>query len=430
MEKMKLLIVNIKSLILILDKDVACVKGKAMSEPVCLENAWIMCNDGTISDFGSHSEIDQEKLVNFNGEIIDARGKLVIPSFCDSHTHLVFSEPRESEFVDRIKGLSYEEIAKRGGGILNSSNKLNKVSEDELFAGAMERLEEIIGYGTGAVEIKSGYGLSLDGELKMLRVIKRMKEVSPIPVKATFLGAHAMPLLYKDNRKGYIDLLIDKMLPAIAEEQLADFIDVFCDRGFYTVEETTRILEAGARFNLVPKIHANELDFSGGIQVGVKYNALSVDHLEFTGDDEITCLLKSQTMPTLLPSTAFFLGLHDPPARKMIDAGLPVALASDYNPGSSPSGRMGFILSLACIRLRMLPEEALHAATINSACAMGVEKECGSISIGKRANLIITQPASSLALLPYKFGNDWIDSVIVNGKVYKRGLNMLKWPSN
>lgn len=410
---MQLLIKNIKSLVQILESGISLVKGKDMSKLAALENAWILCDNGLIADFGRHGE--KHEPLSFTGTVIDAAGRFVLPSFCDSHTHLVFAAPRESEFVDRIKGLTYEEIARRGGGILNSALRLNETPEQELFESAKERLYEIIMQGTGAVEIKSGYGLSVEGELKMLRVIKKLKEVSPVPIKANFLGAHAMPLSFKTNRSGYIDQMINEMLPVIAEEKLADFIDVFCDRGFYTVEETDRILQAGAKYNLVPKIHANELDYSGGIQVGVKHKARSVDHLEFTGDEEISCLLGSATMPTLLPSTAFFLGLHDPPARKMIDAGLPVALASDYNPGSSPSGRMSFILSLACVKLKMTPEEAIHASTINSAYAMDVEKECGSITKGKRANLIITKPITSLAYIPYRYGNDMIEKIIVNG---------------
>jgi len=414
---MSLLIKNIKSLVGISEPGIRCLKGNAMADLNAINHAWLICKNGLISDFGKHDGTETEKLGALKGETIDASGKMVLPSWCDSHTHLVFAGPREGEFVDRIKGLSYEDIARNGGGILNSAKKLNATSEEELFESALQRIMEIISHGTGAVEIKSGYGLSVEGELKMLRVIKRLKEVSPIQIKANFLGAHAMPTEFKENRNGYIKLMTDEMLPAIAQEKLADFIDVFCDRGFYTVEETDRILEAGAKYGLKPKIHANELDYSGGIQVGVKHHALSVDHLEFTGDDEIKCLLASETMPTLLPSTAFFLGLHDPPARKMIDAGLPVALASDYNPGSSPSGRMSFIISLACIRLKMLPAEAIRAATLNSAYAMGLEKECGSITKGKRANFFITSSMPSFAYIPYRYGNDEIEQVIIDGKL-------------
>jgi imidazolonepropionase len=347
---------------------------------------------------------------------VDAAGGMVAPSWCDSHTHIVFASPREQEFVDRINGLTYEEIARRGGGILNSAKKLADAGEEELLEGALSRINEIIGFGTGAVEIKSGYGLSFEGELKMLRVIKKLKAISPIPVKATFLGAHAVPLEFKDKRDHYIRLLIDKMLPVIAEEGLADYNDVFCDRGFFTVEETDQLLEAGWKYNLRPKIHANELDFSGGIQVGVKHNALSVDHLEFTGDEEIKLLLNSSTMATILPSTAFFLKLKYAPARAMIDAGLPVALATDYNPGSSPSGNMPFVLSLACIHMNMTPEEAINAATLNGAYAMDLSDKLGTVSPGKKASFYITKPLSSPAFLPYAFGSNLISRKFIDGR--------------
>jgi imidazolonepropionase len=381
-----------------------------------IQDAWLAIEDDLIVDYGKMD--DWPGISDWSGlEVVDAANKIVLPAFCDSHTHLVFAAPRETEFVDRIKGLTYEEIAKRGGGILNSAKRLQNTSEDELFDSALVRLDEIKGMGTGAVEIKSGYGLSLKDEIKMLRVVKRLKQNHDLTIKASFLGAHAMPTEFKENREKYISILIDEMLPQVAQEQLADYCDVFCDKGFYTVDETDRILNAAAKYNLTPKIHANELDFSGGIQVGVKHKALSVDHLEFTGDEEIEALLKSDTMPTLLPSTAFFLGLHYPPARKMIDAGLPLALASDYNPGSSPSGKMTFILSLACVKLKMTPEEAVAAATINGAYAMGLNKTHGSITIGKKANLIITKEVSSLAYIPYAFGANVIDSMIINGKI-------------
>ena len=353
-------------------------------------------------------------------DVLDGGGRLVFPTWCDSHTHIVYTSSREAEFVGRIKGLTYEEIAKNGGGILNSAERLNNTSEDELFESALERLKEITTYGTGAVEIKSGYGLSAEGELKMLRVIKRLKETSPLTIKATFLGAHAIPLKYKQRRQEYIDLIINDMLPIIGKEKLADYCDVFCDRGFFTPDETDAILQAGWKYGLQPKIHANELDYSGGIQVGVKNKALSVDHLEFTGDKEIEALLSSETMPTLLPSTAFFLGLHYPPARKMIDAGLPVALASDYNPGSSPSGRMPFILSLACVKLKMLPEEAINAATINSAYAMGLSSTHGTITVGKKASLFITKPMANYNVIPYSFGSDLIETVLIEGTVQNK----------
>ncbi|HXB11805.1 MAG TPA: imidazolonepropionase [Bacteroidia bacterium] len=411
---MKTLIQNIKTIVQVTAKPKEKVCGKDMSILPCLDNAWISIENGLISGFREMKDIPAK--AHFD-EVIEANGRLVFPSWCDSHTHIVYAGSREGEFVDRIRGLSYEEIAKKGGGILNSAEKLNKTSEDELFESASARLKEITHYGTGAVEIKSGYGLSLEGEIKMLRVIKRLKQHSPLTIKASFLGAHAVPAKYKQNRQEYIDLIINEMLPVIGKEKLADYCDVFCDRGFFTPDETDAILKAGWKHGLQPKIHANELDYSGGIQVGVKNKALSVDHLEFTGDKEIAALLLSATMPTLLPSTAFFLGLHYPPARKMIDAGLPIALASDYNPGSSPSGRMSFIISLACVKLKMLPEEAINAATINSAYAMGVGATHGSISIGKKASLFITKPISNYSLIPYSFGSDLIETVMIEGKV-------------
>ncbi|HSY76642.1 MAG TPA: imidazolonepropionase [Bacteroidia bacterium] len=412
---MKILIENIKTIVGANPTPKDKLSGKEMSVLPCVDNAWISIADGLISAVGTMKEGAPAK-ATFD-KVINAEGRFVFPSWCDSHTHIVYAGSREAEFVDRIRGLSYEEIARNGGGILNSAERLNKTSEDELFDSAMNRLKEITRYGTGAVEIKSGYGLSVEGELKMLRVIKKLKQHSPLTIKANFLGAHAMPTKYKQNRQEYIDLIINEMLPVIAKEKLADYCDVFCDRGFYTVEETDAILQAGLKYGLQPKIHANELDYSGGIQVGVKNNALSVDHLEFTGDAEIECLLKSKTMPTLLPSTAFFLGLHYPPARKMIDAGLPLALATDYNPGSSPSGRMAFIISLACVKLKMLPEEAINAATVNSAYAMGVGNTHGTITVGKTASLFITHPIPSYSYLPYSFGSDLIETVIVKGEV-------------
>ena len=388
------------------------VRGKDMQELPVLENGWLMIEGDKICDIG-HMDEPFHSPVN---DVIDAEGRFVFPAWCDSHTHVVFAGSREGEFVDRIHGLTYEEIARRGGGILNSAKRLQQTSEEELFDAALARLEEVKKSGTGAIEIKSGYGLSYEAELKMLRVIRRLKSASPLMIKATFLGAHALPAEFKENRSAYIDLLVNDLIPEIAEEGLADYNDVFCDRGFFTVEETDRILEAGVKRGLRPKIHANELDYSGGIQVGVKYNALSVDHLECTGEAEIECLLNSETMPTLLPGTAFFLKLHYPPGRKMIDAGLPVALASDYNPGSCPSGKMPFVCSLACLYLGMSPEEAINAATLNSAYAMGVMEEAGSLVKGKKANLFITKKMPSLAYLPYAFGSDLVETVIINGE--------------
>ncbi len=379
-----------------------------------IDDAYLFIENDKIIDFGKMQDL---KTSDFNGEIIDASGKMVFPSFCDSHTHLVYAGSREIEYGDKIRGLSYEEIAKRGGGILNSAKLLHNTSEDSLYDQALNRINEIIGFGTGAVEIKSGYGLTVEDEMKMLRVIKRLKETTPITIKSTFLGAHAVPAEYKGKQDEYVDLIINEMIPVIAVEELADYIDVFCDKGFFTVEQTDRILMAGMKYGLRPKIHANELDYSGGIQVGVKYNALSVDHLEFTGDDEIKALLDSETMPTLLPGAAFFLGMVDPPVRKMIEAGLPIALASDYNPGSSPSGNMKFIMSLGTIKLRMLPEEVINASTINGAYAMGISEEMGSITKGKIANVFITKRIPTYEYMPYAYTSNLIDKVILNGKI-------------
>ncbi|MEE4198240.1 MAG: imidazolonepropionase [Bacteroidales bacterium] len=411
---MKLLIKNIKSLVNVLDSTVKFVAGKEMQKLHCIQNAYLLIDGDTITDFGPMEDLTMS---TFEGETLDAEGRLVFPSFCDSHTHLVYAGSREIEYSDKIRGLSYEEIAKRGGGILNSAKLLHNTSEDSLYEQSLKRIDEIIGFGTGAVEIKSGYGLTVEDELKMLRVIKRLKESTPITIKSTFLGAHAVPAEYKGKQDEYVDVVIHEMIPQVASEELADYIDVFCDKGFFTVEQTDRILMAGLKHGLRPKIHANELDYSGGIQVGVKYDALSVDHLEFTGDDEIKALKNSVTMPTLLPGAAFFLGMTDPPVRKMIDAGLPVALASDYNPGSSPSGNMKFIMSLGTIKLRMLPEEVIHATTINSAYAMGVHEELGSITKGKKANVFITKKIPGYEFMPYAYTSHLIDRVILNGKL-------------
>jgi imidazolonepropionase len=413
---MSILIKNIKELVLVEDKPRKWVSGKDMAKLNTLADAYLVIEDEKITGFGSMKNFRPESL-DKHLTIIDASGKYVFPSFVDSHTHLVYPESREIEYIDKIKGLSYEEIARRGGGILNSAKKMEKISEEELQESALKRLDEIISYGTGAVEIKSGYGLSVESELKMLRVIKKLKELSPLTIRANFLGAHSIPFEYRTNRGKYVDLVINEMLPKVVDEGLADFIDVFCDKGFFTVEDTERILEAGEKYGLRGKIHANELDYSGGIQAGVKYNALSVDHLEYTGDKEIEALLGSQTMPTILPGAAFFLGMIYAPARKMIDAGLPVALASDFNPGSSPSGNMQLILSMACILYKMLPEEAIHATTINSAYAMGIEKELGSIAIGKRANIFITTEMPTIEYLPYYYGSNKVETTILNGRI-------------
>jgi imidazolonepropionase len=413
-----LLIKNIKGLVQVEEKPKLKVCGKDMSLINIISDAYLFLENGLISDFGKMADMPGKLKTSGNTDIqmIDASGKFVFPSFCDSHTHLVYAGSREQEFTDKIRGLSYEEIAKRGGGILNSAEKLHKTTEDELFDQSMVRVNEIISLGTGAVEIKSGYGLNLADELKMLRVIKRIKETSPLEVKATFLGAHAVPAEFKDSREKYVDSVINEMIPAVSSEELADYIDVFCDKGFFTVEETERILMAGLKYGLQAKIHANELDFSGGVQVGIKYDALSVDHLERSGEEEIEVLKGRETMSTLLPGSSFFTGLPEPPARKMIDAGLPVALASDYNPGSSPSGNMKLVMSLACIKLKMLPEEAINAVTINSAYAMGLSETHGSIARGKVANVFITKEIPSYKFLPYAFGSNLIETVILRGK--------------
>lgn len=414
-----MLITGIKSLLGIETDPVPYVSGKAMSRVQSLEDAWLLMHEGRISDFGPMKELEREGFRKQFPDLkeVSASGKIVLPAFCDSHTHLVYAGSRELEYTDKIRGLSYEEIARRGGGILNSTALLQATSEDEIYEQSLLRVHEIMQLGTGAVEIKSGYGLSTETELKMLRVIRRLRETSPVDIRATFLGAHSIPAGFREDPDRYVDLVVEEMIPAVAEEGLADFIDVFCDRGFFTVPQTERILEAGLIHGLKPKIHANELDFSGGIQTGVKYQALSVDHLEFTGQEEIQCLLDSGTMPTLLPGASFFLGLKYAPAREMIEAGLPVALASDFNPGSSPSGNMKFIMSLGCIQLRMLPEEVLHAVTLNTAYAMGLHETHGSICRGKKANVVITKEIPGLAYLPYAYGSDLIDTVILGGEV-------------
>lgn len=388
------------------------VKGSDMKNLPSVENAWLLIEDGFIADFGEMNTI----ILTQNDKVIDAQNGFVLPAWCDSHTHLVFAHSREHEFVDRINGLTYEEIANRGGGILNSAKRLNETSESELIDKALIRLHEVKQTGTGAIEIKSGYGLNVEGELKMLRVIKHLKEASELTIKATFLAGHAYPLAYRENHEGFIKLIIEEMLPVVANEGLAEYIDVFCEKGFFSVDETDRILEAGVKYGLKPKVHANQLYNSGGVQVGVKHNAISVDHLETMDETEIACLLNANTIPTLLPGAAFFLAMHYQPARKLIDAGLPVALATDFNPGSCPSGNMNFILSLACTQMKMTPEEAVNACTINGAAAMEVSHKLGSIAKGKVANLIITKPISSLAYLPYSFGANQISSVIINGK--------------
>lgn len=409
---MAILIKNIKKLIQTEDSPRHWVAGADMAKLSTIDNAFLLMSDGIIQDFGPMENIPA---VGSNFKVIDAQGQMVFPSYCDSHTHLVYAGSREIEYVDKIRGLSYEEIAKRGGGILNSAKLLHNTSEDDLYNQSLQRINEIIALGTGAVEIKSGYGLTVEDEIKMLRVIKRLRDTTPITIKSTFLGAHAVPAEYKGRQGEYVDLIINEMIPLIATEELAEYIDVFCDKGFFTVEETERILMAGIKYGMKGKIHANELDFSGGIQTGVKYGALSVDHLEFTGDNEIKALLNSDTMPTLLPGAAFFLGMEYPPARKMIDAGLPLAMASDFNPGSSPSGDMKFVMSLGCIIMRLVPEEAINAVTINSAYAMGISDTHGSIARGKVANVFITKPISTYEFMPYAYTTNMVNRVILNG---------------
>ena len=411
---MKTLILNIKQLVQTELSPRKWVAGKDMARLGILENAYLLVEEDKIAGFGKMEDLDREA-VYAGGDIvkeIDATGRLVMPSYCDSHTHLVYAGSREIEYIDKIRGLSYEEIAKRGGGILNSCERIRKASEEELFDAAYDRIQEIAGFGTGAVEIKSGYGLDTESELKMLRA------ETPLLIKSTFLGAHAVPLEYKGRQTEYVDLIINEMIPMVAAEELADYIDVFCDKGFFTVEDTDRMLNAGMKYGLRAKIHANELDYSGGVQVGVKYNAISVDHLECMGEEEIACLLESETMPTVLPGAAFFLNMPYSPVRKMIQAGLPVALASDYNPGSSPSGNMKFIMSLGCINYKMLPEEVINATTLNSAYAMGVEEEAGSIAVGKLANFYITTPISGIEYLPYAYTADLIEAIFLKGEQY------------
>lgn len=407
---MRTIITNIRQLLQTYDNNAPTkISGAAMDNVPHIENAWLIIENGTIHSYGSMDALPGAANAD---EHIDATGSLVLPAWCDSHTHLVFAAPRDGEFVDRIKGVSYEEIARRGGGILNSARKLNEMDENLLYEQSLERLMNIMAQGTGAIEIKSGYGLCLEGELKMLRVIRRLKESVPIPVKASFLAAHAYPIEYKQNKSAYVDLIIDTMLPRVAAEGLADYMDAFCEEGFFGVEETERLLDAGWKYGLKPKIHANQLHYSGGVQVGVKHNALSVDHLECVGDAEIAALKGSNTMPVLLPAAAFFLGIQYQPARKIIDAGLPVCLATDYNPGSCPSGNVPLLTSIACTQLRMTPNEALNAVTINGAAAMELEHAMGTITPGKKGNLIITKPMSGFSQVPYDFGNNPVKRLI------------------
>ena len=406
-----LLIQNIKQLIQSRETPTTALRGQQLRQLPVLENAWLLIEGERIHSMGPMNNCPDRA-----DQIIDAAAGMLFPSWVDSHTHLVFAGSRETEFVDRINGLSYEEIAARGGGILNSAKKLQNASEEELLEQAAQRLEEVTGYGTGAIEIKSGYGLSVEAELKMLRVIRRLKEQSALEIKASFLGAHALPAIYKENRKAYIQLIIKEMLPKIADEGLADYVDVFCEKGFFSVAETDQILAAGHSYGLKPKIHTNQFNSMGGIETAVNYDAVSVDHLEVVNTTEMDYLANSSTIATLLPSAPFFINDHYPPARQMMDANIAIALASDYNPGSTPSGRMPFVLSLACIKLRMTPEEAINAATINGAFALELEDQLGSIAKGKLANFFITKPIPSLAYFPYAFGSDLVARVFIKGQ--------------
>jgi imidazolonepropionase len=408
----KILIKDIRGLVQVRERFTRVIAGQAMAELPILSNAYLLIDKGVIHSYGSMHELSSDHHAD---QIIDATGRFVFPAFVDSHTHLVFAASREDEFVMKIKGATYAEIAAKGGGILNSAKRLQQTSEDELFERSLVRAHEIMRLGTGAVEIKSGYGLTTKDELKMLRVARRIGNETPLTVKTTFLGAHAVPK--ELSKADYIMLVLDEMIPAVAEEKLADYIDVFCEEGFFTIDETERIIEVGKKFGMKPRIHANQLHRSGGVQVGVKTNALSVDHLENIDDEEIACLENSSVIPTALPGAAFFLGLSFPPARKLIAAGLPVAIATDYNPGSSPTGNMAQMISLACIKMKMTPEEAINAATMNTAAALELENTHGSITVGKVANVFITTPIPSVAYLPYAFGSNLIDQIIIKGAV-------------
>jgi imidazolonepropionase len=412
------LIYNIKQLVNVRGST-RLLRGSELAELPCMDDAWVLVEGDRIAGYGRMTEMPQRVKAMIGGRdarTVDATGCLVLPAWCDSHTHLVYAGSREGEFVDKIRGLSYEEIAARGGGILNSARQVAAASEDELFNDAWRRIQELIRLGTGAIEIKSGYGLTVEGELKMLRVIKRLKQAWSIPVKATFLGAHSYPTEYRDDHDGYIRLITEEMLPVIAREGLADYIDVFCERGFFSVEETERILRAGLKYGLKPKIHANQLHLSGGVETGVRLGAISVDHLETVDEGAIAALAGSDTIGTLLPTAAFFLRMPFQPARALLDAGCAIALASDYNPGSSPSGNMNLVVAMSCIQMRMLPEEAINAATLNGAYAMSLGDEVGSITIGKLANLIITRPVPSVAFLSYSFGSNLIGQVMIRGE--------------
>ena len=408
---MKTLFVNIKELLQIREKSIKKVSGLEMKVLPSIKNGYLLIEDNLILDFGEMINCPKNKF----DKKIDVSGKIILPTWCDSHTHIVYAGNREQEFVDRINGLSYEEIANKGGGILNSAKKLNSTSEDEIYYQSEIRLKEVMKLGTGAIEIKSGYGLTLNGELKMLRVIKRLSENYPIKIKATFLGAHAFPIEFKDNQQGYIELIINEMLPEIANEKLADFIDVFCEKGYFSFEQTNQIVKAGKKYGLQPKIHVNQFNALGGIALGVENKAVTVDHLEVMNDEDFEALKNSETMPVALPSCSYFLSIPYTPSRKIIDFGLPLALASDYNPGSSPSGNMNFVVATACIKMKITPEEAINGATLNGAFAMQITETHGSITVGKKANFIITKPLNSFYELCYSFGNNLIEKVYLEG---------------
>ena len=414
--KPNMLITNIKGLVGLHPKDKLVLRGGEMNNLPVLENAWLLIEDDFIKDFGTMNDIPSQ--ISSLPTQISAEGKFVFPSWCDSHTHIVFAASREEEFAMKIQGKTYEEIAAAGGGILNSASKMQIATEDQLYRSASIRLKQMILQGTGAVEIKSGYGLTVESEIKMLRVIKKLKANFPIPIKATFLAAHAFPSEYKNNQQAYIDLIIKEMLPQITAEKLADYIDVFCEKGFFSVEQTDQILKAGAKYNLKPKIHANQLSISGAVEIGIKNNAISVDHLEETNEETVFALKNSSTIATLLPSCSFYLGIPFADAKSLIAANVAVALATDYNPGSTPSGNMNFVVSLGCIKLKMLPEQAINSATLNGAAAMEISDTYGSIANGKKANLFITKPMPSIAYLPYSFGETQIETIILNGKIY------------
>lgn len=418
---MRIFIKNIKKLINVRENTPSALSGEQLGVLPCIEDAYLITDGDSIIDFGEMSEIEEGQLAAIEqsvDKVIDATGRMLFPSYCDSHTHLVYAGSREMEFSDKLRGLSYQEIARRGGGILNSVALLHNTSEDSLLEQTLVRAKEIISMGTGAVEIKSGYGLSVEDEMKMLRVAKRVAENTPLTVKTTLLGAHAVPARYKDNRSGYVDEIVNEMIPAVAAEGLAEFVDIFCEEGFFSVEDAERIFEQGIKYGLRPTVHANQMSFSGGVQVGVKYDAISVDHLEFTGEQEYDVLASSNTIATLLPGATFFLNMDYPNARAMISKGVKIAIASNYNPGSCPSGDMKYMMALALLKMKMTPEEAINAVTINGAFAMGLGEQFGSITVGKRANLFITKEIPSYEFLPYSFTSSLIDTIILNGEIY------------